>query len=318
MISVPARLCLSPFRGGTVSKAFHFLSACIVAGSVTAVVVAADAQVGDLVRISAVVVDREGRPARNLQATDFTVREDGKNVAVTAFKMTNAAETAVSGRSIVLLLGGQGGDPELTKRYQQISQAFFDRATSADTISVVRMKDDHDEVAGSRQDQLMRLAEFRAPYGEPLNPKTQHSIMDRIARISKDLPDDPSRKAIVCIGPAFVFDVIEPPQREYELEWPHWVKALTASARANASVYAIDPKPLNGRIRINPDGLIVQTGGTVVESSNDFAAMVDQIWNETGSYYTFEYTPAGGKRELHSIEVKASRPDVRVRARRSR
>jgi hypothetical protein len=256
---------------------------------------------------------------RNLRAADFTLREDGKPVAVTSFAVTNAAETAGAGRSIVHVLGGQGGDPDLTLRYQLIAQKFFARAGARDTISVVRMKDEHDEVGGSKEEMLMRLAEFRAPYGEPFNPKTSETILSRIAVVSRDLPDNnPGRKAIVCIGPAYVFDVLEPQQREYELLWPYWVKALNASARANASIYVIDPTGLNGRRTLNPDGLVNQTGGSLFENTNEFEDAVDRIWGETGAYYTLEYTSPGSKREIHSIEVKTSAGDGKVRARRSR
>jgi VWFA-related protein len=278
-----------------------------------------DRQAGETVSVSAVVLDKAGLPMRNLRASDFTLREDGKPVTVISFTATNAAETSSAGRSMVLVLGGQGGDPELTLRYQKIAQKFFARAKDRDTVSVVRMKDDHDEVGGSRSDMQMRLAEFRAPYGEPFNAKTGETILRRIARISDDLPDtNPGRKAIVCIGPSYVFDIREPQQREYELEWPYWVKALNATARANVSIYVIDPKGLDYRTTLNPDGLVNQTGGALVENSNDFEDAVERVWQETGAYYTLEYVSAGTRRELHSIEVKTSAQNSKVRARRSR
>jgi hypothetical protein len=109
-----------------------------------------------------------------------------------------------------------------------------------------------------------------------------------------------------------------PPRREYELLWPHWVKALNVLARANASVYVIDPKGLDGRTTLSPDGLVAQTGGVQIENSNDFPTAVDRVWRETGNYYTLEYMPEERQRELHAIEVKALNPAWRVRARRSR
>ena len=83
-------------------------------------------------------------------------------------------------------------------------------------------------------------------------------------------------------------------------------------------VYVIDPKGLDGRTTLSPDGLVAQTGGVQIENSNDFRTAVDRIWRETGNYYTLEYMPEERQRELHAIEVKALNPAWRVRARRSR
>ena len=78
-------------------------------------------------------------------------------------------------------------------------------------------------------------------------------------------------------------------------------------------------KGLTGSVRINPDGLIAQTGGKVFDNSNELKNAVDRIWDETGSYYRLEYEPqAGSSRELQTINVKVSKPGVQVRARKSR
>ncbi|HEX7792858.1 MAG TPA: hypothetical protein VF456_00840 [Vicinamibacterales bacterium] len=275
-------------------------------------------QAFDSISISAVVLDRSGFPVRNVKATDLTLREDGKPVSLTTFNAINAADAASEGRMIVLLLGGQGGDPEITLRYKHVAELFLAHGTDRDTVAVVRMQGS-DEVAGNRSDMRMRLAEFRANYGEPFNEKTFETVLERMVSIADQFKeDDQRRKAIVCIGASYAFNVSEPRRRQYELLWPHWVKALNALARANASVYVIDPKGLDGRTTLNPDGLVAQTGGLMIENSNDFNAAVDRVWRETGNYYTLGYAPEEGQRELHAIDVKPVNPTWRVRVRRSR
>lgn len=272
----------------------------------------------DEVSISAVVLDRNGLPVRNLHATDFSVLEDGKPVELSGFEATTAADASAEGRSIVLLLGGQGSDPEITLRYKQVADLFFKRETDRDRVAVVRMSGS-DEIVGSPADMRMRVAEFRAPFGEPLNAKTRYSILDRLASIAGQFSDDDQRrKAIVCIGSSFLFDTPEPRRRQYDLIWPHWVKALNALARVNGSVYVIDPKGLDGRTTLVPDGLVAQTGGATVDNSNDFSRAVQRVWTETGNYYLLTYAASESNRELHSIQVKASHPEWRVRARRTR
>ncbi len=282
---------------------------------------AATQNAGDTIAISAVVSSRDGVPVRNLRASDFVVRENGKAVQVASVEEQTLGDAAARGRSIVLLMGGAATEPELSLRFQQIARGFVARAGQTDEIFVVRHGTSRDEVVGDRSETLMRIAEFRAPYGEPWNVKTAEDVLDRVAKISTDLAmknDDGRRRAIVCVGGPAMFDVIEPPQRQYELEWPHWVKALNAAAKANVSVYVIDPQGLTGRVRINPDGLVAQTGGASLDNTNDFADAIDRVWRDTGNYYAVRYVSGTPKRDLQNIEVKVNRPDVKVVARRSR
>ena len=271
------------------------------------------------VELSAVVLDDRDMPVRGLVEADFQVKENGRPVMVTGFNSVATDASATRGRSIVLILGAAGTDPALTTRVQRIANAVMKRAGTGDQVSVVRYSKPKEEIAGDRQEMSMRIAEYRAITGAPLNAKTSQDVLDLVARISSDLArTEPRRHAIVAIGSPGVFDVIEPPQKSYELNWPYWVKALTAAGRANASLYLIDPLGLTGRVRINPDGLIAQTGGTIFDNLNEFEKAIDRIWAETGSYYRLEYLPAGDKREVQTIDVKVSRPGVKVRARRSR
>jgi VWFA-related protein len=274
----------------------------------------------DPVRVSIVATGSDGQPVRGLRQSDFAVKEDGRGVTVTSFDAVTSAPSATRGRSIVLMLGASGISPELTLRVQQIAERFYELAGDDDEISVVRFAVSSDEVAGSRADMRMRVAEYRASYGPPHNDKTSFDVLKAVARTADQLRDrdDGRRHAIVWIGPAWLVDVVEPPLRERELIWDEWLRALTAAGRADASVYAIDPNGLTGGIRINPDGLISRTGGAALENTNEWRDAVDRVWQETGSYYTLEYVPAGGDRALHSIEVKTDRRGIKIRARRTR
>ena len=76
-----------------------------------------------------------------------------------------ASDSTPAGRSIVLLLTGAGGDDTLTATVQRIARDFISRGGANDRVSVVRIAHRNDEVAGIRDDMLMRIAEYRAPYG---------------------------------------------------------------------------------------------------------------------------------------------------------
>src|SRR5262245_22197186 len=106
-------------------RAFLCATVAVTTLVVSAPYAANDRQAGETIAVSAVVLDKNGSPIRNLRAADFTLREDGKPVSVTSFSATNAAETSAAGRSLVLILGGQAGNPQLTLRYQLVARKFF-------------------------------------------------------------------------------------------------------------------------------------------------------------------------------------------------
>ena len=290
--------------------------ATIAAG---ASVVATDLQDGsDPFSLSAVVLDQNGNPVRDLTAKDFKISENGKTVQLESVQLRTLGETTARGRAVVLVLGAGGTDPALTPRVQTIAKSFIDTAGPNDHVSVVRYAP-RDEIQGTRNDMLTRIAEFRAGMGEPLNQRTNRDVLDTVASLSRELMDiDAPRRAIVFIGSPYVYDVILPQRLEYDIAWPQWVRAMSTAARANVSVYVLDPHALTGNMRINPDGLVAQTGGTVFFNRNDFERAKDVVWRDAGTYYALEYKAEPSKRDLQKISVTVSRPDLSVRARRAR
>lgn len=280
---------------------------------------AADRQTAEnTVTLSAVVLDRSGIPVRNLTAADFRVTENGKVMPISAVRSVTVGDATARGRHVVLVLGASGTAPQLTSRVQLVADGFFKAAGANDTVSVVRWGT-KDQIDGTRQTMEARVAEYRAGAGEPLNMRTGRDVLDTVARLADAFQGDSAeRRAIVFIGSPFVYDVIQPQQIDYALSGPNWTRALAATARANASVYIIDPHGLQGAIRINPDGLVAQTGGTVFYNRNDIEHAMDTIWRDSSTYYSIEYEPMPGKRQLQTIRVQVERPDVTVRARRSR
>jgi VWFA-related protein len=290
----------------------------VAAGS--AVVAAGPQAPNAPVTLSAVVVDDDGIPVRDLKPGEFSVTENDKPVTLTDVSAVATGTSAVRGRSVVLVLGSVGTDPALTSRTQRIARGFINGAAPNDQVSVVRMSNRaRDEIAGTRQDMLMRVAEFRAPAGEPLHMKTNMDVLDMVTTLSNELRDEESpRRAIVFVGSPWIYDIRYPIMQSGELWWPNWVAALNAAARANVSVYIVDPNGLSGNIRLNPDGLVAQTGGAVLYNVNDFDKAMERVWRDTSSYYALEYVPASSRKELQNVKVRVTRPGVTVQARRSR
>ncbi len=280
-------------------------------------------QPGDnVVEVDAVAVDDNGRAVDDLRQEDFQVREDGHPVALTSFFSSAARgeDAKAGGRSVVLFLDDSGVSPRLTSRVQDIARQFVSRTGAADELSVVRLSNRHGEPVGDRKDALAQIDEYRGGAVPFFGRETVEVALTRIATVSRGFDSlQHKRRAIVVIGAPNVFDIDEPIERQSSLIWPYWVRALTAAAPAHASVYGIDPTGLGGRLRIQRNGIVARTGGESFYNSNDFTAAVQHVWQDNGHYYLLGYTPpASSNRELHDIDVKATRPGVHVRARRTR
>jgi len=125
-------------------------------------------------------------------------------------------------------------------------------------------------------------------------------------------------------------------------------EAIAAATRANVAIYAIDPRGLAtadgdlitaagtaadepglglgvpsalNELRLSQDSLRTlsdSTGGFAVVNQNDFAGAFDRLVRENSSYYVLGYNPTDDRRDgkFRKIEVRVSRPDLMVRARR--
>jgi len=141
----------------------------------------------------------------------------------------------------------------------------------------------------------------------------------------------PGAKTVVFFSEGFVIERMESELRQ----------VVGQAARAGAHFYSIDARGLNkgvgsqiidqpyanSTISSGPsfdaqaDGtnsLAVDTGGMAIHNENNFGRALDEIQRDAGTYYVVAYIPSNtlfdGK--YRTIDVKISRPGVKVRARR--
>jgi len=158
------------------------------------------------------------------------------------------------------------------------------------------------------------------------------------------------RKAIVMIGEGIDYDI----NRPMELPDASTIRqdlqdAIGAATRANINLYPVDPRgltiagedlvempgmsvdnpnaqglgitALQDEMRVSQDSLRVlagETGGFPVINTNDPRASLQQIVDDTSSYYVLGYYPANDKRDgkYRKIEVRLNRPGLIVKARK--
>ena len=270
------------------------------------------------VELDAVVVDDQDRPVRGLHRNDFQIKEDGAGVAVTNFTEVAAAGIAdrADSRSVVLLLDDTIG-PAGTSVMRNIARLYLRRARPADAFAVVRLTHREDEAIGSIEVAGNRIDEYQSGALPFFGRETIEDGLRAVTRIAKQLePTAHRRTAVVCIGRREVCDpYLATP--EYSLLWPAWRDALSAAARANVSVYIVDPGGVTSAQDMG-DGLVDHTGGTDFGRSNNFARAADAIWEAAGHYYLLGYTPTARPRDLHEIDVKMKPRGLHVRARLNR
>ena len=276
---------------------------------------------GDLVELDVVVLDRHEQPVADLRQEDFQIKEDGRVVDVKTFTHVTALGSLQPDdeRIVTLLMDDVGVGIAGTSAMQAIAQVLLSPLGRGDELSVVRLSSGSDEAFGDFHTARDRIAGYRGGIVPFSNRDTPETVLKAVTKISKQLEAmDHRRKAIICLGLSAVCDVEDPPLGAHSVLWPHWVAALNAAARANVSVYTVDPTGLNQRSGARGIGLVKLTGGERFANSNDFERAAAAVWREASRYYLLGYWPPAGPRELHNIDVKVARKDVHLRVRRTR
>jgi VWFA-related protein len=280
-----------------------------------------DASAADLVELDVVVLDRDDRPVTDLRREDFTIKEEGRVVDVKTFSQVTAlGSTRPDDARIVSLLMDDIGVPMTgTSPMQQIAPVVLAPFGQGDELSVVRLSSRTDEAFGDVRTARDRIGGYRGGAVPFSGLDTPETVLKAVAKISRqlELPDH-RRKVILCLGLPAVCDVNEPALAGQSVFWHDWIDAITAAARANVSVYCIDPTGARGGRSVSSEGLVQRTGGRIFEHENDFAPAGEAVWREAGHYYLLGYWPAAAKHELRTIDVKVARKGARVHARQLR
>jgi VWFA-related protein len=301
-------------------------AACLAAVCALAPIAAAQRkpppiQDGELVELDIVALDKYQQTVSDLRQDEFQIKENGRPVEIKTFEFVVALGSLQpdDARVVSLLMDDVGVGITGTSAMQQIAHALVSPLGRGDELSVVRLSREGDEAFGDFNTASDRIAGYRGgmvPFSRRDTPET---VLKAVARISKQLEAlDHRRKAIICLGVTAVCDVEDPPLGAHSVLWPHWVAAIAAAARANVSVYAVDPTGLNQRAGVSGVGLVRLTGGERFANSNDFMRAADAIWRESSRYYLVGYWPPAGTKALQSIDVKVTRKDVHLRVRRAR
>jgi VWFA-related protein len=275
------------------------------------------APAGDFVEVDVVVVDGKGQPIRGLRQSDFTIRDDGKPVAVTKFVEVSGPDPRDpdSARTVVLLLDDTGVSATGTQSIQIIARAFIASASPIDDVSVVRLHAKEDEPFGDRLAGESRIRDYRGASWPFVYWSTTGEVLERVSSMSRLIASNTARrKIIVCIGSPYICNVAEPQPSAPRSFESMWASALSEAARANVAFYALVP----GRAPMRAGGLPEMSGGEVFASSYNVGPPIDRILRDAANYYVLGYWPVSATRKLHRVDVKVNSRGARVHARRLR
>ena len=292
------------------------------AAAVAAVALAlAQGSASEFVELDIVALDRQGVPVPNLTQSDFEIKDGGARVAIRTFAEVRARGIGQDEeRSVVLLMDDVSVPNGGTTPMRMIARVLLAPTRAADEIAVVRLSHERDEAFGDVESARDRIDEYRGG-ALPYSPRdTPESMLRATARVASQLePIEHRRKAIVCVGLTVVCDVPAPVAASTESFRRSWAAAVSAAARANASVYMVDPTGLTQRGGVaSGAGLVGATGGAAIRNSNDFGAAAERIWREASDYYLLGYWGDSATRRPRAIDVHTDRRDVRLQARQLR
>lgn len=308
------------------------------------------------------VVDSEGNFVRDLTRDDFTIFEDGRAQAITAFDLVDipvdpsalaAAGSRVEpdvasnsigseGRLYAIVLDDAMGRRELSPTVRAIAREFIEHhLTDADRAIVLPTSGRRDmtqEFTANRQQLIAAVNKYEGDYGDPTRANGRTMAMVSVESLARWLSGvEGRRKAIVLISESGGLGS----SRDLEMvdrETSDVRDLLQATARGNASIYAIDPRgnPRGAARGIKPvlvdddvslsdeafrrQGLLTlaeATGGFALTGSNDFSMAFGRIVTDMSSYYLLGYSSTDSRKDgrFRRIEVKTDRPGLRVVAR---
>lgn len=272
-----------------------------------------------LMRLNASVTDRQGRAIGGLQATDFTVFEDGEERKVTEVSSTSTPF------NLVLLIDVSGSVEERIDFIRKAARDFLKTASPQDRIAIVSFRDDVQIISDFTTDrQLLSQRLDQIDAGGPT------SVYDSLAYALVDLlkPLRGERSAIVIMSDgddnrsfvpfnAVLEAVVESGVVIYPLYVPSGLVPEKSMPAANITIDPLRTRFLTLTTRAEEEGrrLASASGGVYYPISRleDLQKAYDDVVVQLRTAYTITYaSSAGGVRERR-IRVRTSREGASVR-----
>ena len=309
------------------------------------------------ITLDVVVTDKSGKPVAGLQQQDFTLIDNKQPLKILSFQAkAGAASTADSPIEVILLMD-EVNTTFSSVSYERTQIENFlrrDRGELPRPVSMVFVTDTGATIGSTpTQDGNALLTELsQSKFGLRTNRRSQgvYGAGERLQSslaVLKQLIDyagpRPGRKFVIWISPGW--PLLSGPGIQLTAKYKEGlfndIVALSGGLRrARITLYSIDPLGMAdaGGLRTsyyqeflkavkNPNQaqignlglqvLAAQSGGRVLNSSNDIAGEIATCIADANAFYVLSFeSPAGdGPNEYHALDVKIDKPGLTAHTR---
>jgi VWFA-related protein len=323
----------------------------LYASALTAQEAAPPATASSRIDLGVVVRPAAGRPVTNLQQRDFTILDNKTPRPITSFHSPGAAQMPVH---VVLVVDAvntnysniayQRGqiDKFLRANGGQLAQPT---ALAIFTDQGIKLQQDFatdgNELSGSFDSYAIGLRDIRRSSQYGGFDRFDLSINALRELVATEAPR-PGRKMILWVSPGWPLLSGPGIQLDFKQEqhiFATIVELSTQLRQGNITLYSIDPLGategvgrtsyyetfLKGVSKVSQvqmgdlalQVLAAQTGGLVLNSSNDVSSLLEQCMEDATAYYEVSFDPPVGQHrdEYHSLEIRLNSPGLTARTR---
>jgi VWFA-related protein len=306
--------------------------------------------------LDVVVTDKSGNPISGLQQQDFTILDSKQPDSILSFSATDESSKAADPLQVIFLVDAVNTGAQ-SMGYERIELEKFFRQDSGHLplpASLIIFTDTGTQVQATATRDGNGLAELlnSNPTGLRVVGRSQgfYGATDRLSlslhtldQLTSYETKQPGRKLLIWISPGW--PLLSGPgvmlsEKNEEFLFNTVVGFSRALREARMTLYSIDPlgmadavstrtfyyesflkgvpsarKVQSGNLALQV--LAVQSGGRVLNSSNDITKLIASCLVDAKAYYTlsFDAPPADHPNEYHSLEVKVDKPGLTARTR---
>jgi VWFA-related protein len=304
------------------------------------------------ITLDVVVKNPSGQLMPGLQQQDFTLVDNKLPQKVTFFAAEEGGKSSIEAPTQVLLLLDEVNTPIRLMRSarQELQKYLGQQSELPQPTSIVFFSDSGAGATKATRDPKFLLTELEQHPAPLSDHKAAQGLFGAGERFNLSLrtmgqlaeyeSDRPGRKLVIWIGSGWPFLSNAGVNLSVENQQSLFGTIVAMSgtlARARITLYNVDPvgsgglgreyykaftKPVTAARQVQAGNLALQvlayqSGGLVLNSSNDLASEIATCVADASSYYTltFEAAAGDGPNQYHAVEVKITKADLTARTR---